>query len=354
MSPCELVLEALCPKGLSSERTIDRPPFVLEPKAWNAALEFAGRLHASVPFLATVTKASWGNELPPSTRDSFEGALGRGRMVLGLLDHELQLALSVLQREEIPVMLLKGAELGRRFYPERLLRPMTDVDLLVPEADFARAVALFESRNYHSVGVGYPGRFRTELSREGSYPVVELHSRIIAGDDEASVRGYWAKSQRVKLEDLATEVRVLCPTDGLIYLIRHGAVQHVLESPLWLCDIHFLIEAQQEALDWDAFLLGCRKAHFNTAAWFVLSYLSERWETPVPPHVVRALAARVSPWRRALLRFLGEPARLFPQGRRSRPWLMAARYCFRDDALHAARYFFERFRRLHRVSGAVQ
>lgn len=314
-----------------------KPGFVADANRWAAALDYSRSLHATLPFLLTLDSCSWNGELPASTQEKFESELRRGRMVQALLDHELSLALGILKRERVDVLLLKGAELGRRYYSERLRRPMTDIDLLVRDADFARTLSLFIAQGFRAVGRDYPGRFRTELSRDGN-PVVEVHARLLAGETASEVEGYWRRSESVVFPDLDCPVRVLEATDNLSYLIRHAGVQHIVESPLWLLDVRQLI--QKETIDWSRFLARAERFRFSSAAWFVLT-LSR---AEVPAFVLTELEERVSGLRRALLRRLSRG--LFPLVPRSRLWTFAGRFLLRDGAGQALAYFLERHRRL--------
>lgn len=56
-----------------------------------------------------------------------------------LLYHDLAQAVTTLQQNGIRVTVLKGAHLAALIYPHIGLRPMADMDLLVPKEDLAKA-----------------------------------------------------------------------------------------------------------------------------------------------------------------------------------------------------------------------
>ena len=70
--------------------------------------------------------------------------LGRGEM----MRRELLAALDVLGAAGIPVILLKGAALCAAHYQDWSLRPLGDLDLLVPEEDAARALRVLQAAGY--------------------------------------------------------------------------------------------------------------------------------------------------------------------------------------------------------------
>ncbi len=55
------------------------------------------------------------------------------------LYHELSNVLAVLQKADIPVIVLKGAHLAEIVYGNIALRPMSDTDLLIKRQDLARS-----------------------------------------------------------------------------------------------------------------------------------------------------------------------------------------------------------------------
>lgn len=80
-----------------------------------------------------------------------------------------------LAEAEIPVMPVKGALLQRWLCDSRSVRPLTDVDLLVPPAHLGRAVAQLESAGYRRVGGSSVGAvvMRTPLAL-----ALDLHPRL--------------------------------------------------------------------------------------------------------------------------------------------------------------------------------
>lgn len=340
------VLNLLMPKTLSAPNTLLPPTFLRHAASWDGALAYAERNHIRLTFLTTLDRVPWKGDLPAEIFARFEAALRKERMVLALLDHEMELATETLLNANIPVLVVKGMDVGRRYYPDRTFRPMTDVDLLVPERSFHGAISRLTQENFRPVGVNYPGRMRTEMSREAIYPVVELHGRLLASDTERTVERYWNRSRSGALPSLRRELRVLGPTDHLVYLIQHSAVQHLVDTPIWLCDLHFLIEAEKENIDWEELIRRSRHQRCEVATWFLLRWLRDRWQTAVPEKFLLQLEETISGLRRWSLSRLGSPEKLFPLNQRKWSWVLGARFALKDSGLQALRYLASRQLRL--------
>jgi hypothetical protein len=176
----------------------------------------------------------------------------------------LRLALARLSNAGIAAVALKGVALAWRHYPEAALRPMRDLDLLVPEARAVEAFGVLSAAGFISE-TDDPAVLRLALVDDHQLPAqfhpalgvkIEIHHRL---SDPPQSRGY-----RVPQIDpagvLARAVTVDCggalvpcpdPQDLAAHLIIHALYGHRLDcGPLVLADLHFL--AQSQAVDWIA------------------------------------------------------------------------------------------------------
>lgn len=260
---------------------------------------------------------------------------------MALLDDELDTACAALAAEKIDVLVVKGMDLGRRFYRKRLHRPMTDVDLLVKAERFEDSIAALLKSGYRIAGSFPKGRFRVELSRHPSLPVIELHSRLLASDTSADTNAYWQTALDGEPYGLAKGCKVLDPSACFSYLLRHGCVQHVLESALWFFDLYVVVK-ETPNLDWKKIVDELRRHRACAAGVFALSMLRESLGEKVPSAAIEELGSELSPSRvRALLK----RARLsawFEDPRRG--WLQVARtrLLLRDSHRDAMTYAIER------------
>ncbi|WP_200231277.1 lasso peptide biosynthesis B2 protein [Rubrivivax gelatinosus] len=199
----------------------------------------------------------------------------------------------VLQARGIPAVFLKGAFLATQSYPHAALRPLRDLDVLVPpaqamaafdalaEAGFTRlSTSSGDPQAYHDQNKHLPpllaprGRSSVEVHRRLYVPEHGPAGRFEPSDDP----GLW---QRLVRRDLAGEtIAFLSPTDLLLHLAIHALFDHRLDNgPLVLSDLAFLL--QRETVDWPLFWQLAERGGYTTGCWQLL-LLAERAHGPLP------------------------------------------------------------------------
>jgi hypothetical protein len=264
-------------------------------------------------------------------------------MRLALLDEEFEASANALLSEGMPVVVLKGMDLGRRYYEERLQRPMTDVDLLVPTQELGRAVEILSRKGFKKIGPHPSGRIRVEMARNEESPAVELHHRLLSGDSEHWLRGIWRRADQVRIPGIRGTLRVLSPEDQIVYLIRHAAVQHLLESPIWLKDIQLVIE-NAKSLDWVSIASELRGSRSCAAGLLVLSMLKREGGVYVPDRAIWQLCKGLSRTRRRAIEAMATKAIWFDPSRKGYFDVLRRRFLLRDSWLEAIAYALWAFR----------
>jgi hypothetical protein len=124
-----------------------------------------------------------GVELPPDVKRSLQSLYVRHRWADQVRRRVLREILAAFQADEIPALVLKGAALSHLVYPESGLRPMSDLDILVPRPEVWRAGRVLAKLGF-DVPLP-PGRklFHHHLPvatrrDEGLLVAVELHHRL--------------------------------------------------------------------------------------------------------------------------------------------------------------------------------
>ncbi len=217
---------------------------------------------------------------------------------------ELELTLSVLNAADIPVMLLKGAALNLSVYPRSDLRPLSDLDLLVPAE---KAVAARQAL----VGAGCrPGfdlvradffpryYYEAELFSAGVHAVrLDLHARPFRPLRLAVTvpqAAFWANAQVV---DVGTATALVPAVETMwIHLAVHAAL-HDCVRLIWLYDLVRFEKHHRECIDWDRVVGHCRQWRVSRAAWTAVRRATEHFGPVVPPEVDAALAAHPCHWR---------------------------------------------------------
>jgi hypothetical protein len=195
-------------------------------------------------------------------------ALGPDRAVLGgmadafkmeallLLPRAVALAVRPLTDAGLEPVVFKGPAVAAR-YPEPGLRPMEDIDLLLPEADHQRALEALRHVGWRVARAGGGDKYDTVLThREVPSLFLEVHyglegasKRVTALDSDA----LWARRQ--PLECAGTPAFGLPPAEELVLLAAHaGKPHHKFARLVWIADLAMIVgdaARHDAAIDWD-------------------------------------------------------------------------------------------------------
>jgi hypothetical protein len=185
------------------------------------------------------------------------GMAGAFKMdALLLMPRGVGLAVRPLTDAGLEPVVFKGPAVAAR-YPEPGLRPMEDIDLLLPRDDHQRALAALRAAGWRVVRPGGPNRYDTVLAHdEVPSLLLELHyglegssQRVTALDPGA----LWA--HRLPLEVAGTAAFGLAPDDELVVLASHaGKPHHGFVRLMWIADLAMIVDdaaARGAPVDWD-------------------------------------------------------------------------------------------------------
>jgi len=194
-------------------------------------------------------------------------------------------------------MALKGAYLAFHAYPHPALRPLRDLDILVPRDQTLRAYQVLLDGGLRRIEQ-YQGMPEATLDLSKHLPPlrspsgsvnVELHSRLFTPhDDERATSASTAKPVRDLSEDpefwqrsptaeiAGAPLQFESPTDLLYHLIVHAAYDHEFNNgPLLLADLAFLLK--RHAMDWPLlWSLASQGGHIRGCA-LALQLLQRYW-----------------------------------------------------------------------------
>jgi hypothetical protein len=161
-----------------------------------------------------------------------------------------------LQDAGIRVLLLKGAYLAEQVYGDIGLRPMVDLDLLVPPEEFQRSLALLNAmgftseRPFSDEADGALHFHAPALTKEEV--AIELHWDLVVRSSPVQIDlpGLWGRARPITLKK--GQAWTLAPEDLLLYLCVHAAYGHEFYAQLRsLVDIAEVVHHFTQAFDWD-------------------------------------------------------------------------------------------------------
>ncbi len=207
---------------------------------------------------------------------------------------ELDRVLAALAEVGIPAMLLKGTALIETVYPNIGMRPMADIDILVPRGAVKNAHGAVEALGYAVWGVKLGRHDDSHLSRHHHhYPLVrqgvtvELHHHITAGRPEFDIAGFWERAG----PGAGQVVHLLpAPEDLLLHVAIHFAADRVarLDCGLGqLADLAWI--AAHWAIRWDALVQRAHDYGLADRLFLALMAGAVLLGGPAPPEVLAAL-----------------------------------------------------------------
>jgi len=221
--------------------------------------------------------------LPPEVRADWHEAHRVAAFRAMRTRHELNQCAQLLEAAGLAPIALKGAWLAHQAYPAPALRPMRDIDLLVPRELVLEGYAALLAAGYTELEpaempldevVRLDKHMPPLVAPRGT--VVELHHRLWEPDgrlDHATpVQDETAFRARTQCD--SDGIRYLAPQDTLAHLIVHAVYSHRLDcGPLLLPDIDFLVRAAP--IDWTAFWARAAAEGWRSGARLVLDLVAQ-------------------------------------------------------------------------------
>lgn len=195
----------------------------------------------------------------------------------------------VLGEHRVPVIVLKGACLAETVYGNVALRPMRDLDLLVPLDRLDEVDAVFR-------GIGLrPGPWNGEYYRRTHYhylyrdergEAIEVHWHVATAARAAriDIGAVWARSLPAAIA--GHQVRVLCAEDLFLHLAMHLAMHDLGMGLLAVADLDALLRRAGAGMDWDALFSRAREWGVLRAAQVALLFAHQLLNAPVPAVVL--------------------------------------------------------------------
>jgi hypothetical protein len=202
------------------------------------------------------------------------------------LRHELAKAIEALKAAGIPAIALKGIVLAYTAYSDPSLRPMSDLDLLVPAGDREKALLVMGKLGFRCsesmlslhrdafVRLAREQEFAPALQLRESNVLLEVHTQLDCSEPilPVPIRAFWSRSTAAILHGL--NVRTLSPEDLLFHLCMHQSRSHRFEKGLLpLLDIKLLLETRAH---WDWAGIAIRALRDKCATWMYLTLEAAR------------------------------------------------------------------------------
>jgi hypothetical protein len=282
---------------------------------WDRLIATASSEGLSPLIYSSLLQAGKLQSQPESVRHRLSAAYAVTWLQNESLLKELEILNERCGRAGIPVVLLKGVCFALTIYPDIGLRPMGDMDILVPRdrlkeaAGFATTQGFTETLPEAAPGIDEMLSLHVRLQKPGPPPLtLEIHDGLVGGrlfTFAAPVDWFWRQTE--PLAGAASErfpsAQMLTPSAQLLYAAAHAMLQHGGRgSPLrWFLDMHLLITHYSERLDWNLLVSQARTFEWSSALAAALLQTKACFNTPLPDHVTASLG-QVSDRHQAMVR----------------------------------------------------
>jgi hypothetical protein len=211
--------------------------------------------------------------------------------------HALGQLVHALHNQQIPVLILKGANLAATVYESIALRAMVDIDILIPEANIAAAVEQFTALGYRpktpwlSLEAYLTNRHHIPpFIHPDAFVSVELHWRITPPN-----RGYaipvaelWSRAKPATVNGVITEG--LSAEDLLLHICVHATYHHWFQHGVRsLCDIAELLRHYATDLNWDMITARAIAWELQPGVFLALSAAQQLLGVNIPTEVLARL-----------------------------------------------------------------
>jgi hypothetical protein len=218
----------------------------------------------------------------------YRQALANNAVVIAAALEAVQLLID----EGIPVLFFKGAAMIAIAGGRLGLRRIVDVDVLIPEADAERAMAILTAAGYQPKPDQPPvvlGLYPAWGYRGQNGPELDLHwwAFKVAGDD--SVMFETAREATL----VGHSVLIPSATECLVSAVGNAFSGRPPGSPLrWIADAMLLFELEGDAIDWRALVERARRPGLTLGLSRGLEFLAGEFGAPVPADVLAELRRR--------------------------------------------------------------
>ncbi|GEM_PF-1625503 len=233
------------------------------PIAWDTLVDEARWHKLEGMLFHHLRQPAFSSLVPPQTMAGLKGLYSRNVARYLFFTQELGQVLSALAERRIPSVILKGAGLVETIYRDPGLRPMADLDILVPHSRSQEAYEALRHIGYQPVvGAAEQAQMQDRdrqlaaLVRAGKPVVVELHTHLVERDSpmRLDVAHFWRGTTEVQIAGHRSQV--LTPEYEIAFLCNNffkDRRYYSYSSLGQLCDIAEVCRAQASTADWSRF-----------------------------------------------------------------------------------------------------
>ncbi len=233
------------------------------------------------------------NEVPLKTLAKFKQTYLVSLSRNAVLYEQFKNAVNAFSLQGISFIALKGIFLAESIYKDIGLRQMSDVDLLVKNADAIPCRDILMGMGYSTLERVKTSFIRRQHDVKHLPPMmlngvsIEIHQKVLPDDFDyqVSIENYWKHAIPATIYGVKT--LVLSPNDLLQHLCIHFD-QHFRNGMIQLysfCDIAEVLKKYQNEIDWTSFEESCDKCNCSKNVFSLLCLADKYFNAPLPEKI---------------------------------------------------------------------
>lgn len=234
------------------------------------------------------------NRLKHAHRETFR----QNQIMFG----KMRALLRLFEPAGIPFILLKGAAISVLHYKSAALRPMSDIDLLVPPNAVPRAIEILQQNNFRLI----EDNIKLQMTVAPSVSLVgedelelDLHWHLLRDCWSFDrVDEFWTAA--VEFDFGAVRARALSPTHQFFHVCCHGAKWNPLPSVRWVADATVILRESGAQIDWSEIVRLARLHGVCLQLAAAFDYLRRKFAAAIPLAIVTELQTAPISWQETL------------------------------------------------------
>lgn len=200
--------------------------------------------------------------------------------------------LDLLKDAGIKTAVLKGIALSELVYKNHGIRPMSDMDILVPHSEARHAINVLEKAGF-KMELGHLLEHNLEFGRSIAFSddegtEIDLHwYAFVNALGNVQKNDFWGDVIPVEVSGVQTYS--LTHTDNLLHAIVHG-IRKNPEPPIrWVADSMMIINSDDIEIDWKRLLSYASKFRVFLQVKEALFYLRDHFEADIPSDTIEQI-----------------------------------------------------------------
>lgn len=197
--------------------------------------------------------------------------------------------LETLHNAGIKTAVLKGIALTELVYKNYGIRPMADMDILVPFTESHHAIDVLKKTGFvlqdahlleHNLEYGRGIAFKDDDGTE-----IDLHWHAIShAHENIKITDFW--DEVIPIEIAGVKTHIFSATDNLFHTIVHG-IRRNPEPPIrWIADAVSITNSKYVSVDWQRLLSYSQKLRVYLQIKEALLYIDKHFGAHIPQEVI--------------------------------------------------------------------